>query len=72
MRFHRIAEAIGRQLNVPTKSLSEAEAADHFGPLGHFVGLDSPADATISRALLGWEPTGPGLLEDLEQEHYFR
>lgn len=72
VEFRQIAEAIGRHLNVPTKSLSQAEAVDHFGPLGHFVGLDSPADATISHALLGWQPTGPGLLEDLEQEHYFR
>lgn len=72
VQFREIAEAIGRHLNVPTKSLSQSEAVDHFGPLGHFAGLDSPANATISRELLGWEPTGPGLLEDLEQEHYYR
>ena len=72
VQFREIAEAIGRHLNVPTKSLGPSEAVDHFGPLGHFVGLDSPANATISRELLGWEPTGPGLLEDLEQEHYYR
>jgi hypothetical protein len=56
----------------PTKSLGPDEALEHFGPLGHFVGLDSPANAAITRALLGWEPTGPGLLEDLEQAHYYR
>jgi len=70
--FGEIAEAIGRHLDVPTKSLGPTEAIDHFGPLGHFVGLDSPVDATMSRELLGWEPTGPGLLEDLEQGHYYR
>ena len=45
---------------------------EHFAPLGHFVGLDSPATAAITRELLGWEPTGPSLLEDLEQDHYYR
>ncbi len=47
-------------------------AAQDFGHLGHFVGVDSPATATITRALLGWEPTGPSLLEDLDQDHYYR
>lgn len=69
--FRDIAERIGRHLGVPTKSLSPAEAVDHFGPLGHFVGLDSPARADLTRDLLGWEPTGPGLLEDLDMGHYF-
>ena len=45
---------------------------EHFAPLGHFVGLDSPASAAITRELLGWEPTGPSLIEDLEQDHYYR
>ena len=70
--FGEIAEAIGRHLGLPTKSLSPDEAVEHFGPLGHFVGLDSPADASITRHLLGWEPTGPGLLEDLEMGHHFK
>jgi nucleoside-diphosphate-sugar epimerase len=70
--FRDIAEAIGRHLDVPTKPLSQPEARDHFGALGHFVALDSPANATLSRELLHWEPTGPGLIEDLEQEHYYR
>jgi nucleoside-diphosphate-sugar epimerase len=70
--FRDIAEVIGRHLDVPAKSLSPAEAGEHFGPLGHFVGLDSPADAAFTRELLGWEPTGPGLIEDLEMGHYFK
>jgi nucleoside-diphosphate-sugar epimerase len=70
--FREIAEAIGRHLDVPTKSLGQAEAVEHFGALGHFVGLDSPATAAVTRELLGWEPTGPGLLADLEQAHYYR
>jgi nucleoside-diphosphate-sugar epimerase len=70
--FRDIAEVIGRHLDVPVRSLSLEEAVAHFGPLGHFVGMDSPADAAISRELLGWEPTGPGLLEDLDMGHYFK
>ena len=57
--FRDIAEAMGRHLDVPTASVAPADAAEHFAPLGHFVGLDSPASAAITRELLGWEPTGP-------------
>jgi nucleoside-diphosphate-sugar epimerase len=70
--FGQIAAVMGRQLGVPTASVPAADAPELFAPLGHFVGLDSPAAATTTRALLGWEPTGPGLLDDLEQGHYFR
>ena len=72
VRFGDIAEIIGRHLDVPTRSLSPDEAIGHFGLLGHFAGMDSPANADITRDLLGWEPTGPGLLEDLEMGHYFK
>jgi nucleoside-diphosphate-sugar epimerase len=72
VRFRDIAETIARHLGVPAKSLSRTEAVEHFGPLGHFVGVDSPADAGITRGLLDWEPSGPGLLEDLEMGHYFK
>jgi nucleoside-diphosphate-sugar epimerase len=70
--FRQIAETMGRHLDVPASSVSPADAADHFFPLGHFVGLDSPASATITSELLGWKPTGPTLLEDLDQDHYYR
>lgn len=70
--FREIAEVIGRHLQVPTKPIGQTVAVDHFGPLGHFAGVDSPANAAITRELLAWEPTGPGLLEDLEQGHYYR
>jgi nucleoside-diphosphate-sugar epimerase len=70
--FRQIAEAIGRHLGVPTVSLAPADAVDHFTPLGHFVALDSPATAVITRELLGWEPIGPSLVEDLDQAHYYR
>ena len=70
--FREIAEAMGRHLGVPAASIPPADAAEHFAPLGHFVAMDTPATAAITRELLGWEPTGPSLLEDLEQDHYYR
>lgn len=70
--FRDIAEVIGRHLDVPTVSVNPSDAVEHFAPLGHFVSLDSPASAAITRELLGWEPTGPSLIEDLDQGHYFR
>ncbi len=70
--LRQIAETIGRHLGLPTASISPADAFEHFGHLGLLVALDSPASATITRDLLGWQPTGPSLIEDLEQEHYYR
>jgi nucleoside-diphosphate-sugar epimerase len=70
--FRDIAGAMGRHLDIPSSSVAPADAAEHFSFLGHFVGLDSPGTAAITRELLGWEPTGPTLLEDLEQDHYYR
>jgi nucleoside-diphosphate-sugar epimerase len=70
--FREIAQAMGRHLDRPTASVAPADAFAHFAPLGHFVALDSPATATITRELLAWEPTGPSLLDDLEQDHYYR
>ncbi len=70
--FRAIAESMGRHLDVPAASIPAADAAEHFAPLGHFVAMDTPASATITRELLAWEPTGPSLLEDLEQDHYYQ
>jgi nucleoside-diphosphate-sugar epimerase len=70
--FRDIAESIGRHLDVPTASVAPGDAVEHFSHLGHFAALDSPASAAVTRALLAWEPTGPSLLEDLDQGHYFR
>jgi nucleoside-diphosphate-sugar epimerase len=71
VRARDIAEAIGRGLNVPTVSKTPEEAVAHFGWLGAFVGLDLAASSTQTQQRLGWRPTGPGLLADLEQMHYF-
>lgn len=63
-----IAEAISRRLNLPAAS---APAAD-FGFLGQILAVDQPASAAQTRELLGWQPVQPGLLEDLDKDHYFR
>ncbi len=65
-----VAEVIGRHLDIPVVSFAP-EDAEHFSFLGHFIGLDSPASSTLTRELLGWQPTQPGLIEDLDQGHYF-
>jgi nucleoside-diphosphate-sugar epimerase len=60
-----ISEALGRRLNLPVVSISLEEAPAYFGFLSHFANLDSPTSNTKTRERLGWEPTGPSLIEDL-------
>ena len=69
--FRQIAETIGRHLGIQAVSIGPQQAVEHFGFLGHFVGTDTPTSSSITRELLGWEPGGPGLVEDLERGHYF-
>ncbi len=66
-----IAEVIGRHLGLPVVAKSPEEAADHFGFLGRFLGIDCPASGALTQERLGWRPTGPGLIPDLDQGHYF-
>ncbi len=66
-----IAEVIGRHLDVPTASVAPEAAVEHFTWLGPILALDAPASSTLTRELVGWEPTQPGLLEDLDKGHYF-
>jgi nucleoside-diphosphate-sugar epimerase len=65
-----IAEAIGRGLKVPVVSKSPAEAAGHFGWLAMFAGRDLVGSSVQTQQRLGWRPTGPGLIADLEQMRY--
>ncbi|WP_026606867.1 SDR family oxidoreductase [Methylocapsa acidiphila] len=62
-----IAEAIGRRLKLPVKSIPAEEAKAFFGWLSMFTAFDMPASSAQTRTQLGWEPTGPGLIADLEQ-----
>jgi nucleoside-diphosphate-sugar epimerase len=65
-----IAEAIGRSLDLPVASIQAAQATEHFGFLGRFFGTDCPASNDLTRELLGWKPTHPGLIADIEAGHY--
>ncbi len=65
-----IAEVIGAGLGVPVKSLFPDEAAEHFGWLGAFAGMDLPASSALTRDRLGWRPNGPGIIEDLRNMEY--
>jgi len=69
--FRAIAEAIGRGLGVPAKSLTAEEAPKYLGAMAHFAGVNNPTSSARTRALLHWEPTHPTLLEDLATPHYF-
>jgi nucleoside-diphosphate-sugar epimerase len=67
----RIAEVVGRHLDVPVRSISAAEAGDHFGWMAAFWAVDAPASSALTRERLGWNPVHPGLIDDLEAGHYF-
>ncbi|WP_250503825.1 MULTISPECIES: SDR family oxidoreductase [unclassified Caballeronia] len=65
-----IAEALGRGLKLPVTSISPDDAAAHFGWMAMFVGLDMPASSALTQARLGWKPTGPTLIADLDEARY--
>jgi nucleoside-diphosphate-sugar epimerase len=79
-RYHAVAEegiplrdiatAVGHGLKIPVVSLSAEKAAAHFGWLYGFVSRDQPASSLQTRKRLGWDPVGPGLINDLEQMRY--
>lgn len=76
-RYHAVAEegvslrtmseTIARRLRLPVRSISPEEAQAHFGWLAHFAALDAPASGAQTRKKLGWQPTGPGMIADLER-----
>ena len=80
-RFHGVADegvpirdiagVIGRRLNVPLVAKSPEEAADHFGWLVHFLSVDNPTSSAQTQERLGWRPTRPALIADLDRERYF-
>jgi nucleoside-diphosphate-sugar epimerase len=67
-----VAEVIGRHLGLPVAAVAPEEAAEHFGFLAPLLALDSPASSAVTRALLGWQATQPGLIADFEAGHYFK
>jgi nucleoside-diphosphate-sugar epimerase len=66
-----IAEVIGRHLDLPVVSISPEDTGGHFTWLAGFLAADSPASSTLTRELLGWHPAQPGLIDDLDNGHYF-
>jgi nucleoside-diphosphate-sugar epimerase len=70
--LREIAEAIGRGLKLPLVSIAPDAAAGHFGWLAPFAGWDLPASSAQTQKKLGWNPTGPTLLTDLDNMRYSR
>jgi hypothetical protein len=62
---------IGRRLNVPIVSKTPEEAMDHFGWFALFTAIDAPASSAKTLEWLGWRPSQPGLISDLERGRYF-
>ncbi len=69
--LREVAEVIGRGLDLPVTSITAEQAGTQFGFLAGFLALDMPTSNALTRELLSWEPSGPGLVADLEQGHYF-
>jgi len=65
-----IAEAVARHLGIETVSLSTQQAAEHFKTFP-FINIDVKMPNEHTRELLGWEPTHPTLLADLDAGFYF-
>jgi nucleoside-diphosphate-sugar epimerase len=70
--IREVAQVVGAHLGVPVAAIAPADATAHFTWLAGPLSMDSPASSTLTRELLGWQPAGPGLIEDLGQGHYFR
>jgi nucleoside-diphosphate-sugar epimerase len=68
--LREIAETIGRGLKLPVVSLSAEQAAEHFGWLAAFAGVDAWASSALTQQRLGWRPTGPGLIADLNNMRF--
>jgi len=66
-----IADVIGRHLDLPVVSIAPEDAGEHFTWLAHFLAVDAPASSTATRELLSWQPVQPGLIDDLDEGHYF-
>ncbi|MDO3412343.1 SDR family oxidoreductase [Saccharibacillus sp. CPCC 101409] len=70
--FREIAEAIGRGLNLPVRSIAPEDSPAHFGWMNFAAPVDTLASNDKTRQLLNWEPQRQGLLEDLAAGYYFR
>jgi nucleoside-diphosphate-sugar epimerase len=71
VQFRQIAEVIGERLNIPVASKTPGEAAAHFTWFAHFAAINILASSKLTQERLGWKPTQPGLLEDIDRPAYF-
>lgn len=62
-----IATVIGHRLGLPV----ESRGRGHFGWFAAFAGADMPASSERTRSRLGWQPSGPDLLSDIDQSGYY-
>jgi nucleoside-diphosphate-sugar epimerase len=69
--FRDIADVIGRKLGLPSTGIAAEDADEHFSFLGAFVSLDNPTSSELTRQSLDWQPIHPGLIDDLDDGHYF-
>lgn len=69
--FREFAAVIARRLGVPLVSLTQEEASNHFGWFAGFAGMDVRASSAGTREQLGWEPSQPGLIADIDHPAYF-
>jgi len=70
--FLDIAEAIGRNLNLPVTSISPEEAQSHFGLFALFASFDVWVSSALTQQRFGWRPVHPALIPDLDEGHYFK
>ena len=69
--FKMIAETIAAKLGIEAISITQEQAPQHLGFLAGFASFDNPVTNDKTRAALGWEPTHPGWIEDVQTGHYF-
>jgi len=67
-----IAEAIGKQLNLPVRSVTPEAAAEHFGWFAHMAAIDCPSSSKWTQETLNWHPTHSTLLTDIENGIYIQ
>jgi nucleoside-diphosphate-sugar epimerase len=69
--IREIAEIIGKRLSVPAVSKSAEEVVGALGFIGHVLAMDALSSSKLTQERLGWRPTQPGLIADLERGTYF-
>jgi len=71
IEFKKIADVIGKRLNLPVVSKTPQEADVHFDWFAHFAAFNNPTSSSLTREQLGWNPTNIGLIEDMDNDYYF-